>query len=161
MRAAARARRRAHDLHDDAQRAGGRDGGVIRRGIVARITGHQDSGTGGARHCDGSELKLVCVGTTSVPSAPSTSSSAPTRACAPPHTQPSADSEECTSSTPPGRTPSRMRSSASEARVTGAGVVRDRALLAVHPAAAMYRAVRRSQKRSGVERDFLNPVRPG
>ena len=91
-------------------------------GISARITGHHDSGTGGACHWLGSELWLVCVGTTSVPSGPSASSSAPTTACAPPHTQPSAESEVCASTTPPSSSPSRRRSAARLACVTGASM---------------------------------------
>ena len=50
-----------------------RAGGVARgrrRGISARITGHQSSGTGGFCHSAGSELPFVWVGTTSVPSGP-------------------------------------------------------------------------------------------
>ena len=88
--------------------------------MCSRITGHQGSGTGGVPQPAGSELPPVWVGTTSVPSGPSASSSAATTACAPPTTQPSAESDECTSSTPPGRTPSARRSAAISGRVTGA-----------------------------------------
>ena len=68
--ARARRRRRAHGRRACAP---GR-----RAGISARITGHQSSGTGGFCHSDGSELPFVWVGTTSVPSGPSASSSAAT-----------------------------------------------------------------------------------
>ena len=76
VRAAARARPRARELDHDAERARRRASRGRRRGISARITGHQSSGTGGSCHSDGSELPFVCVGTTSVPSGPSASSSA-------------------------------------------------------------------------------------
>ena len=89
-------------------------------GMCSRITGHHDAGTGGARQPAGSELPPVWVGTTSVPSGPSASRSAATTAGAPPTTQPSAESDAWTSSTPPGRTPRARRPAAISVRVTGA-----------------------------------------
>ena len=47
-------------------------------GISARITGHQSAGTGGLRHSAGSLFSGVWVGTTIVPSGPSTSRRAST-----------------------------------------------------------------------------------
>src|SRR4051794_21284622 len=59
---------------------------------------------------------------TSVPSAPTTTSSAWITATAPPKTQPSADSDEWTSRTPPGRTPTARRSRARLSDVRGTSV---------------------------------------
>ena len=106
-------------------------------GMCSRITGHHDSGTGGAPQPAGSELPPVWVGTTSVPSGPSASRSAATTAGPPPTTQPSAESDECTSSTPPGRTPSARSPAAISGRVTGAplaAIARSSPLMRAHPA---------------------------
>ncbi len=65
--------------------------------MLARIVSHQASGTGGLAHPEGSLRSPVWVGTTSVPSDPSTASNASTTATAPPQTQPRLDNELCTS----------------------------------------------------------------
>lgn len=88
--------------------------------MVARIVSHHDCGTGGWAHSAGSLRSPVCVGTTIVPSGPSTDSSASTTATAPPQTQPRLDNEVCTSTVSPVRSPSRSRSTASDSTVTGA-----------------------------------------
>ncbi len=69
------------------------------------MIGHHASGTGGARHFEGSDSWPEWVGITSVPCAVTASMSARTTACAPPVTQPKADSELCTIRRSPGRTP--------------------------------------------------------
>ncbi len=117
--------------------------------MVARITGHHASGTGGFPHSDGSELKFVCVGTTSVPSGPSASRMASATACAPPHTQPSALTDVCTSSTLPSRTPSSRRSAARPATVIGAVARRDAPRLAGHGGEGCQPAAQRAAGRGG------------
>src|SRR5690349_9091930 len=91
--------------------------------MVSRMICHHASGTGGCCHGAGSESPPECVGITSVPSEPSSCSSARITATGPPHTQPSALSAECSSSVMPGRTPSASKSASSEGIVTGPAVV--------------------------------------
>ena len=80
------------------------------------------------------------VGTTSVPSGPSASSSAPTIACGPPHTQPSADIDVCTSSTLPGRTPERAEVVREPGLGHGGGAAFDAARFAGHRSGMVSRA---------------------
>ena len=86
-------------------------------GACDRITGHHDSGTGGLSQSAGSVFSGVCVGTTSVPSGPSTSSSACTTAWTPPATKPRLLADEWTSTVSPSVSPSARRSEPSDCTV--------------------------------------------
>lgn len=88
-------------------------------GIVSRMTSHHRSGTGGFCQSAGSERSLECVGITSVPLGPNTASSARITATGPPLTQPIELSEEWTSKTMPGLTPSIVKSACKDATVFG------------------------------------------